>query len=228
LSDRFSGTVNQIPVKLILIEKKYIIFILLLQLLLCPQSITAQDSTAVAAKTQNARKSFPMKATMLAAALPGSGQIYNRKYWKIPVVYAGFGGLGYAIVFNSTQYNKYTKAYQDFTDKVPETDSYLSLIRGLDPKRYDPVLYPNDYNISDETQVKEGLLRQIDYFKKYRDLSMMGIAAWYLITILDANVDASLADYDIGENINLTFAPMQVPGYYSTGLGLNISLRINF
>jgi hypothetical protein len=113
----------------------------------------------------------------------------------------------------------------------------LTLIRGVDPKSYDPSLYPNynpppsplsDFNLSDEDWVKTGLLRQIDYFKKYRDLSLMGIAAWYLITILDANVDASLADYDIGENINLTFAPMQVPGYYFTGVGLNISLKINF
>ena len=209
-------------------EKKYIIFIILVQLLLLPQHIAAQDTTAVAGSPKKVRIYNPMKATMLAAAIPGGGQIYNRKYWKIPVVYAGFGGLGYAVVFNSTQYNKYTKAYQDFTDKVPDTQSYLSLIRGIDPKRYDPVLYPNDYNVSDEAWVKDGLLRQIDYFKKYRDLSMMGIAAWYLITILDANVDASLADYDIGENINLTFAPMQVPGYYFTGVGLNISLKINF
>jgi len=196
-------------------------------LLLCPQHIAAQDTTAVAANTKKVRKSYPMKATMLAAAIPGGGQIYNRKYWKIPLVYAGFGGMGYAVAFNSTQYNKYTKAYQDFTDNVPQTDSYKYLIRGITQANYDPSVNP----LVDPGQivwVKEGLLRQIDYFKKYRDLSLMGIAAWYLISILDANVDASLADYDIGENINLTFAPMQVPGYYFTGVGLNISLKINF
>jgi hypothetical protein len=215
------------PSKVILKEKKYIIFILLLQLLLSPQSITAQDTTAVDGKTKNVRKYSPMKATMLAASIPGGGQIYNRKYWKIPLVYAGFGGIGYAVAFNSTQYNKYTKAYQDFTDNSPQTDSYKYLIRGMPQASYDPSVNPN----ADPSQidwVKVGLLRQIDYFKKYRDLSLMGIAAWYLITIIDANVDASLADYDISENINLTFAPMQVPGYYFTGVGLNISLKINF
>jgi hypothetical protein len=191
-------------------------------------SVTAQDTTVVASKTKKTRKYLPMKATMLSAALPGSGQIYNRKYWKIPLVYAGFGGIGYAVVFNSTQYNKYTKAYQDFTDKVPETQSYLFLIRGVDPSKYDPVLYPDSYTLQDYSWVKDGLLRQIDYFKKYRDLSIMGIAAWYLISIIDANVDASLADYEIGDNINLTFAPVQVPGYYFTGVGVNISLKINF
>jgi hypothetical protein len=196
--------------------------------MLCNYYAIAQDSTAVLSKTKKTRKYIPMKATMLSAALPGSGQIYNRKYWKIPLVYAGFGGIGYAVVFNSTQYNKYTKAYQDFTDKIPQTQSYLSLIRGVDPSTYDPVLYPNTYTVQDYSWVKDGLLRQIDYFKKYRDLSIMGIAAWYLISIIDANVDASLSDYEIGENINLTFAPVQVPGYYFTGVGLNISLKINF
>lgn len=215
------------PFKVILKVKNYILLILLIHLLLCPQFITAQDTTAVASNTKKVRRYFPMKATMLAAALPGSGQIYNRKYWKIPLVYAGFGGLGYAVGFNSTQHNKYTKAYQDFTDNIPQTDSYKDLIRGYPQTNYDPSVNPNA-DPSQVAWVKDGLLRQIDYFKKYRDLSMMGIAAWYLITILDANVDASLSDYDIGENINLTFAPMQVPGYYFTGVGLNISLKINF
>jgi hypothetical protein len=209
-------------------EGKYIIFILLLQLLLSHQVIIAQDTTVVSVKTKKPVKLSSMKATMLAASFPGGGQIYNGKLWKIPLVYAGFGGVGYAVVFNSTQYNKYTKAYQDFTDKVPATDSYKTLVRGLDPEKYDPILHPGTYSLSDAAWVKDGLLRQIDYFKRYRDLSYMGIAAWYIISIIDANVDASLSDYDIGENINLTFAPMQIPGYYFAGIGVNVSLRINF
>jgi len=188
----------------------------------------AQDTSVVSVKTKKPHKLSSMKATMLAAAFPGGGQIYNGKLWKIPLVYAGFAGVGYALVFNSTQYNKYTKGYQDFTDKVKETVSYAALIRGLEPEKYDPVLHPGTYNVSDEAWVKKGLLRQIDYFKRYRDLSYMGIAAWYIISILDANVDAGLSDYDIGEDINLTFAPMQIPGYYFAGMGLNVSLRINF
>jgi len=165
---------------------------------------------------------------MLGAAFPGFGQVYNRKYWKIPFVYAGFVALGYAVVFNSTNYITYTKGYQDFTDLIPETDSYLDLMQGLDPKRYDPVLYPDTYNLSDEAWVKDHLLRGTDYYKKYRDLSYIGVAVWYVITLLDANVDASLSDYDIDENINLTFAPVQVQGFYFTGVGLNMSLKINF
>ncbi len=197
-------------------------------MLLSQQVLTAQDTTLVSEKTKKILKLSPMKATMLSAALPGFGQIYNRKYWKIPLVYAGFGGLGYAVIFNSTSYNRFIRAYQDFTDNIPETDSYIVLIRGVDPSRYDPVLHPTTYNLSDASWVKDQLLLRVDYYKKYRDLSYIGIAAWYLISILDANVDASLSDYDIGENINLTFGPVQIPGYYFTGVGMNVSLRINF
>jgi hypothetical protein len=207
---------------------KYIIFIVVLKMLLSQQVLTAQDTTLVSEKTKKILKLSPMKATMLSAALPGFGQIYNRKYWKIPLVYAGFGGLGYAVIFNSTSYNRFIRAYQDFTDNIPETDSYIVLIRGVDPSRYDPVLHPTTYNLSDASWVKDQLLLRVDYYKKYRDLSYIGIAAWYLISILDANVDASLSDYDIGENINLTFGPVQIPGYYFTGVGMNVSLRINF
>jgi hypothetical protein len=209
---------------------KYIIFIGILQLLLSQQVVTAQDSTVVSGKTKKILKFYPMKATMLSAALPGFGQIYNRKYWKIPLVYAGFGALGYSVVFNITNYNKFIKGYQDFVDNIPQTDSYRKLIRGMDQSSYDPVLLPRSstYTDSNAEWVRDGLLRQVDYYKKYRDLSYIGIAAWYLISILDANVDASLADYDIDENINLTLAPVQIPGSYFTGAGLSLSLKINF
>jgi hypothetical protein len=208
--------------------EKYIIFVLILQLLLSQQVARSQDSTAVTGKAKKTIKLNPMKATMFSAALPGLGQIYNRKYLKIPLVYAGFGAIGYGVVFNSTYYNKFIKAYQDFKDRIPETQSYLNVIRGIDPSLYDPVLYPATAKITETAFITDQLLRQVDYYKKYRDLSYIGIAAWYLISILDANVDASLSDYDIGENINLTLGPVRVPGYYFTGVGINVGLRINF
>jgi hypothetical protein len=207
---------------------KYILFIGLLQLLFCQQFVAAQDSLTVSPEKKAPRKYIPMKATMYAATVPGFGQVYNRKYWKIPIVYAGFGALGYSVVFNTKNYNTYLQGYQDFTDKIPATDSYLDLVVGLDPARYDPVLYPESYNVSDEAWVKDHLLRGVDYYRRYRDLTYIGIAAWYIVSILDANVDASLSDYDINENINITLAPLQVPGYYFTALGINVSLKINF
>ena len=102
-------------------------------------------------------KAEPLKATMLAVALPGAGQIYNRKFWKIPVVYAGFGVLFYTAGFNSKNYNLYIQAYQDFTDVIPETDSYMELIPD-DPANYDPVLYPETYDPSTASYYEDGLL----------------------------------------------------------------------
>jgi hypothetical protein len=172
----------------------------------------------------------PTRATMLAVAFPGLGQIYNRKYWKVPFVYAGFGGLVYVVTFNGTKYNTYMKAYQDFTDQIPQTDSYLTLIKNADPVTYDPVLHPDTYKASETEWYKERMLKGIDYYKKYRDLSYIGFAVWYLVTILDANVDASLFNYDISDDLSLDVAPVQMslPGPGQTGVGLSMSLRVTF
>jgi hypothetical protein len=120
------------------------------------------------------------------------------------------------------------RAYQDFTDRIPETNSYLRLIRNVDPSTYDPVLHPDTYDPSNAAWYRERMLRMIDYYKKYRDMSYIGIAAWYLVTILDANVDASLFNYDITNNLDLTIAPMQVPLIEHSGLGLSVNLRVTF
>jgi hypothetical protein len=160
---------------------------------------------------------------MLAVSFPGLGQIYNRKVWKIPLVYAGFGALIYSVGFNSKNYNMYIKAYQDFTDNNPNTISYQHLI-AADPSSYDPVKDPSAY-----TYYREAMLRMVDYYKRYRDLSYIGIAGWYLVSILDANVDASLFNYDISPNLNLTLLPMQMslPGGF-IGAGLSVDLKVNF
>jgi hypothetical protein len=149
-----------------------------------------------------------MKATMMAVSFPGLGQIYNRKYWKIPVVYIGFGALVYGAGFYAKNYTMYVKAYQDFTDKIPQTNSYLKLIVGAVPEAYDPVLYPKTYTLANYSYYKDGMLRLVDYYKRNRDLMYIGIGAWYLISILDANVDASLFNYDVSNNLNITFVPM--------------------
>ena len=169
-----------------------------------------------------------MRATMLAITFPGLGQIYNRSYWKIPLVYAGFGGLIYSANFNSGNYDKYMRAYQDFTDLIPETKSYQQVIRA-DPSTYDPVLYPETYDPSSASYYKDGLLRMVDYYKRYRDLSYIGIAGWYLLSVLDANVDASLFNYDISNNLDLAIYPsvLPLPGGF-TGAGINVGMTITF
>jgi hypothetical protein len=187
------------------------------------QNICAQDTAAVAKPVSHKFKPETLRATMLAVSFPGLGQIYNRKVWKIPLVYAGFGALVYFVGSNSRSYDTYIKAYQDFTDSDPKTVSYVKLITAK-PSEYDPVKAPASY-----LYYKNAMLRMVDYYKRYRDLSYIGIAGWYLVSILDANVDASLFNYDISPNLNVTLLPMQMslPGGF-IGAGLSIDLKVNF
>lgn len=191
------------------------------------QCVIAQDTVTFSKPAKRLFKAEPLKATMLAVAFPGLGQVYNRKYWKIPLVYAGFGALAYSISFYTSHYNDMMKAYQDFTDKVPETASYTKFVK-IDPEEYDPVLHPETYNPSTASWVEDGLLSAVDAYKKYRDLSYIGVAAWYLISVLDANVDASLFNYDISNNLNLAVEPFQMPAQRMALTGFRICLMYNF
>ena len=207
---------------------KKITIIIILQLICVHHGMIAQDSIPVPSEKSRTFKPEPLKATMLAVAFPGLGQVYNRKYWKIPLVYAGFGAIVYSVGFNTSYYNKFMKAYQDFTDKIPETSSYIELITWADPSQYDPVLHPDTHDPSTASWIKDRLLKGIDYYKRYRDLSYIGIAAWYLVSILDANVDASLFNFDISNNLDLEVTPVQLPAPGFTGAGINLSLKFTF
>ena len=194
------------------------------------QNMIAQDTLVVTKPVKHKFSPETLKATMMAVSFPGLGQIYNRKIWKIPVVYAGFGALIYSAGFNGKNYTLYMKAYQDFTDKILATDSYLKVISpSVNRGTYDPLFNPTGYDASIYSNYKNAMLQMVDYYKRYRDLSYIGIAGWYLISILDANVDASLFNYDISNNLNLTFVPVQMnlPGGFLSA-GLCLDLKVNF
>jgi len=201
------------------------IALLSLLLFVATSGVGAQDSVTV--KKEKRYFIEPVRSTMYAAALPGLGQIYNRKYWKVPLVYAGFGALGYAVTFNTRNYNKLISAYQDFTDIIPGTDSYLGVLTALDPTEYDPVLHPETYNPSTEAWVRTQLINGVDYYRKYRDLSYIGIVAWYLITIIDAHVDASLFDYDVSDDLKAAVIPV-VPTFAGIAPGVTLSITKTF
>ena len=188
----------------------------------------SNDSVPVVVKSVVKRKGDTMKASMMSVVFPGGGQIYNRKYWKLPIVYAGFGGLIYFFKSNSTDYQLYYKGFMDFTDDIRETDSYLTLVP-YDPKTYDPVLYPGSYSAASKQLVEENMLRLIDYHKRYRDLSIILTGVWYMAQILDANVDASLMNYDVSDNLELSFYPSMItmPGR-SPVTGFNLHLTMAF
>jgi len=188
---------------------------------------SAQDTLSVYQPDETLFSPDPVRATMLAVALPGMGQIYNKKYWKAPIVYLGFGGVAYSINFFSSHYSEYMAAYQDLSDNVAETDSYLELIPA-DPSTYDRMVYPNSYSASLESQYKDALLTKMDYFKKYRDFSYIGIGLWYLLTILDAHVDACLFNYDISDNLGVDIVPLTSVQTNNFQAGVNVSLKYKF
>jgi len=163
----------------------------------------------------------PAKASLYSAIFPGLGQIYNKKYWKLP-----FGALGYSVTFNLTNFSKYKNAYIDFTDDIPETQSYLDVIGGnLNPADFDPVLHPETYDSQQEKWFSEQLKNNMDYYRRNRDLSYIGLVGLYLLNIVDATVDAHLFDYDIGNDLSMKIEPrLMYTGRNMNTLGLQVSI----
>jgi hypothetical protein len=138
----------------------------------------------------------PRKATIYSAVFPGLGQIYNRKYWKVPLVYGGFVTLGYFINFNNEQYTTYKQAYSDIIDTDPYTNSHLNL-------KVNPSLLQPD-RISNFT---EALRRQKDYWRRNRDLVVIGTVVFYAVNIIDASVDAHFFNFDVSDDLTINWAP---------------------
>lgn len=156
----------------------------------------------------------PQKATWLAVVFPGAGQIYNRKYWKLPIVYGGFIGCLYAYNWNGQMYSDYRQAYLDIMDTDPNTNSYEDFFRpGYDFE-------------SNKEYLKEVFKKRKDRYRRWRDLSVFAFAAVYALSVIDAYVDAQLSSFDISDDINLSVNPQLIPS--STGnnnfYGLNCNI----
>lgn len=138
----------------------------------------------------------PRRATIYSAVLPGLGQIYNRKYWKLPIVYGGFVTLGYFINFNNELYVKYKQAYSDIIDTDPNTNSFKEL-------NVNPIFFEAD-KIS---QLTERLRIAKDGSRRNRDLVVIGTAVFYALNIIDASVDAHFFNFDISDDLTINWVP---------------------
>jgi hypothetical protein len=165
-------------------------------------SVTAQETshqnktTKTTAHKKKKKKPLPRdpKKATLMAILPGLGQIYNHKYWKLPIVYTGFGVIGYFVVTNTRYYKDFKAAYQykhdhpECTINNPDCD------------------YPLAQKYSEET------LKYIrDYYRRNMQLSYIIGGAWYLLQMIDANVDAHLSHWNVSDDLSLDISPVYHP-----------------
>jgi hypothetical protein len=151
-----------------------------------PVRVLSQDMPLKAVK--ELPRHSTTKAAVFSAVLPGLGQAYNKKYWKIPIIYAGFAVFGYFVASNNKEFQKYKEAY---------------IYTANGDTSYNPNPYIGKYN---QTQLKEGM----DFYERNRDLSIILTGLWYTLNILEAYVDAHFFNYDISDDISMHVGPTAV------------------
>ena len=172
-------------------------FVIFFSALLLGNSAFAQDMSV-----DLIRKHSPTRATIYSAVLPGLGQAYNRNYWKIPIIYAGFGGIGYGFYFYQYRYNAFRTVYNANRDNPP---SGTLTVLG------------NEYTF-------ENVRAARDFYRRYRDMCIIGASAWYLLNILEAYVYANLFDFDVSDDLSFRISPALMPTAHARlSPGLNIS-----
>lgn len=153
----------------------------------------------------------PSKAAFYSAVLPGLGQAYNKRYWKIPLVYGAIGTGVYFYINNTNEYNKYRDAYKSRLAGF-NTDEFWGTDEEGNP-RDTPLLS------------KDALIDAQEFYQKNKDLSLLITVGLYVLNIVDANVDAHLKQFNMSDD--LTFEPYieQSPYSYNKNYGLSIKLK---
>lgn len=164
----------------------------------------------------------PKRALWLALVIPGAGQVYNRKYWKLPIFYGGFVGCIYAMTWNNQMYHDYAQAYMDIMDNDPTTQSYNNFLH------LGATITP-----ANEERYKNIFKQRKDRYRRWRDLSIFTTIAVYALSVIDAYVDASLSDFDISDDLSLHIAPTVISNksiatpnnpFRSSAIGIGCSL----
>ena len=185
--------------------------------------VATTDSVAKKAKRDWATwRPNPKRALWLALGLPGAGQTYNRKYWKIPIVYGGFVGCIYAMQWNNQMYRDYSQAYLDIMDDDPNTQSYNQFL--------------HLGNKIDETNIeryKSLFKSRKDRYRRWRDMSFFVLVGVYALSVIDAYVDASLSEFDISKNLSMSVEPTIINNYNDNRISLKsnsigVSCSLNF
>lgn len=159
----------------------------------------------------------PERAVWLSALFPGLGQVYNRRYWKLPIVVGGFMGLGYATSWNNNQLTEYTQAYRDLMDSDPSTNSYMNFFPST-TKEED----------LDKTWLTNIMKRRRDFYRRNRDLCIICLVGMYMLCMIDAYVDASLAHFDISPDLSIDWSPAIMRSPTDSKLSVGVNWAFNF
>ena len=184
----------------------------------------AADTTPAKAKTKLPKdwstwKPEPKRALWLALVLPGAGQIYNRKFWKLPIFYGGVVGCIYAMTWNNQMYHDYAQAYMDIMDNNDATQSYNQFLH-----------LGNKITEENKARYTQLFKKRKDRYRRWRDLSVFAMIGVYALSVIDAYVDASLSDFDISKDLTLHVAPSVISTSSSasptrsSGVGVGCSL----
>lgn len=186
--------------------KKFLILLLMTIVMACPV-FAKNDSIATP------QKHSPKRATIYSAVLPGLGQAYNKKYWKIPIVYAGIGTIGYIAIWNGNNYSDYRSAFDYKTGTITEADDEIISIA-------------NRYS-------SDNLITIRDYYRRNMELSWIIMALWYGLNVIDACVDAHFFEYDISDDLTLKVEPILQTNFEEMAYGYGkcstgVSLKLKF
>ena len=167
----------------------------------CQQEKEAYDSVFV-------KQHSPRKAWLFSAVFPGLGQIYNRKYWKVPIIYGIGGAVIFTYFWNHNYYTELDDAYKEFTSMDPRPEEYVFKGTTL------------TYDI-------EGTLDRVrNSVRDDRDLSAVGIAAVYFLNIIDAMIDAHFFEYDVSDDLSFKLMPSLIPkNAFACSMGLKLSVK---
>lgn len=148
----------------------------------------------------------PLRAVWLGAICPGLGQMYNRSWWKVPIVYGALMGCGYAIMTNQNTYTEYKRAYMDLyndfhSDAGVQVDDMTKSYNAILPKGYDIA------RMGGSSSYLSKLENWQNTYRRYRDISIVVTVVVYALSLVDAYVDAQLFDFDISPDLSMQVEP---------------------
>ncbi len=194
-------------------------------------TVIFSDTTKLLMRTDSAATAYadtarvfvpdPTRAVWYSAVLPGLGQIYNRKYWKLPILIGGFMGLAYGISFNSRYYADYSTAYRDSYSNDPNANSYINFL---------PYNYRNDKEWIEQNMewIRSSVKRKKDFYRRNRDLCIIGMFGVYALAMIDAYVDAQLYTFDISPDVSMKLSPAVLEPSFRTQSSLGLQCSITF